>query len=193
MSASSGGSSENLPFHFVLFPTASLLSLEGFTVVAEVTRITTIERGVVDLLAGPFLSCRDRRPTVGTLMVNKAIDHFYPRELSRTKSSWQSLCQAVVTANSANCCNLMISAGLLKGVTVRRKCLGLRVQTQPKWHCSLHCEVGPICYRIVFADHRTTCRKVFKVFQGRAKTVLQDRHRARHSPNTLNQSLAGER
>jgi hypothetical protein len=66
----------------VLFPTASLLSLEGFTVVAEVTGITAIERGVVDLLADPFLSRRDRRSTVGTLMVSKAIDHFYPRELS---------------------------------------------------------------------------------------------------------------
>jgi hypothetical protein len=59
MSALSGGGSENFPFHFVLFPTPSLLSLEGFTVVAQVTKITAIERRVVNLLAHPFLPCRD--------------------------------------------------------------------------------------------------------------------------------------
>ena len=81
MSALSGGGSENFPFHFVLFPTTSLLSIEGFTVVAEVTRTMAIERRVVDLLAHPFLPCRDRRSTVGAL-ISEVIDHFYPRELS---------------------------------------------------------------------------------------------------------------
>jgi hypothetical protein len=92
MSASSGGSSQNLPFHFALFPAASLLSLEGFRVVAEVTRITAIGRGVVDLLADPFLSCRDRRSAIGTLAVSKAIDHVYPRGAIAARKVVCNLC-----------------------------------------------------------------------------------------------------
>jgi len=50
-----GGGSGNFPFHFVFFPTASFLSGEGFSVVAVVTGITAIERGVVNLLPYPSL------------------------------------------------------------------------------------------------------------------------------------------
>ena len=78
MPALSGGSPENFPFHFVAFPTASLLSLEGFAMVAEVTGVTNIERRVVNLLAHPFLPCPDRRAAVGAL-VSEAFDHFCPR------------------------------------------------------------------------------------------------------------------
>jgi hypothetical protein len=48
-----GGGSDNFPFHFVLFPTASFLSFEGFSVEAVVTWITAIERGVINLLPYP--------------------------------------------------------------------------------------------------------------------------------------------
>ena len=62
----------------MVLPTASLLSFEGFAVIAEVTGVTHGERGVVDLLAHPFLPCTDRRAAVGAL-VGEAIDHFYPQ------------------------------------------------------------------------------------------------------------------
>jgi len=50
-----GGGSDNFPFHFVFFPTASFLSGEGFSVVAVITWITAIERGVINLLPNPSL------------------------------------------------------------------------------------------------------------------------------------------
>jgi len=78
MHALSGGSPENFPFHFVAFPTASLLSLEGFSMIAAVAGVTNTERRVVNLLAHPFLPSPDRRAAVGAL-VSAAFDHFCPR------------------------------------------------------------------------------------------------------------------
>ena len=50
-----GGGSDNFPFHFVFFPTASFLSGEGFSVIAMVAWIAAIERGVINLLPYPSL------------------------------------------------------------------------------------------------------------------------------------------
>ena len=50
-----GVGSDNFPFHFVFFPTASFLSGEGFGMVVMVTWIAALERGVVNLLAYPSL------------------------------------------------------------------------------------------------------------------------------------------
>jgi hypothetical protein len=50
-----GGRPDNFPFHFVFFPTASFLSLEGFSVIAVVTWIMAVERRVVNLLPYPSL------------------------------------------------------------------------------------------------------------------------------------------
>src|SRR5712672_1572868 len=50
-----GGDSHCFPFHFVVFPTASLLPFERFSVIAVVTGTKTIEPRVVNLLAYPSL------------------------------------------------------------------------------------------------------------------------------------------
>jgi hypothetical protein len=125
MPALSGGSPENFPFHFVAFPTASLLSLEGFAMVAEVTGVTNIERRVVNLLAHPFLPCPDRRAAVGAL-VSEAFDHFCPRYDVRNSRYAIS----VPTHRHCSLCKLLPFDGqnrLLKGVMVRRKCVPARL------------------------------------------------------------------
>jgi len=50
-----GGGSDNFPFHFMFFPTASLLSFEGISMIAVVTWITAVECRVVNLLPYPSL------------------------------------------------------------------------------------------------------------------------------------------
>ena len=55
----SGGGSENFPFHFVFFPTASLLFAKGLDMIVVITRNVTVERRVVNLLAHPSLARDD--------------------------------------------------------------------------------------------------------------------------------------
>lgn len=50
-----GLGSINFHLHLVLFPAACFLSGEGFSVVAEVAGLTTMERGIVNLLPYPPL------------------------------------------------------------------------------------------------------------------------------------------
>jgi len=54
--SSVGGGSSNFPFHLVFFPAAYFLSSKAFGVIAMVTWITPIERGLVNLLPYPSLS-----------------------------------------------------------------------------------------------------------------------------------------
>jgi hypothetical protein len=55
LSSGVGGGSESFSFDFVFFPAASLLSFEGFGMIAVVAGITAIEARVVNLLAYPSL------------------------------------------------------------------------------------------------------------------------------------------
>src|SRR6516165_7156643 len=73
--AALAASSEKFSFHFVFFPTASLVFREGFNMIAVVTRIACVERGVVNLLAYPSLTRNYGRVAVVALF-GGITDHF---------------------------------------------------------------------------------------------------------------------
>lgn len=65
----------NFLFHLMFFPAASFLPGEGFSVVTLVAWITSIERGIINLLSYPSLPRHDWRSAEGAL-VHVADDHF---------------------------------------------------------------------------------------------------------------------
>jgi hypothetical protein len=69
-----GSGPRNFLFHLMFLPAASFLPGEGFSMVALVARITSIERGVINLLSYPSLPCHDWRSAKGAL-VRAADDH----------------------------------------------------------------------------------------------------------------------
>jgi hypothetical protein len=86
-------SSEKFSFHFVLFPTASLVFREEFNVIAVVTRIASVEPRVVSLLAYPSLTGDYGRVAVVTLF-GGITDHFSsPGFTSLKEVNMQSLYQ----------------------------------------------------------------------------------------------------